>query len=158
MAQLETLGKSTRKPLRDDVASGHTYKYDVGGRNLYVTINRNAEAEIVEVFINVGRPSHQEISAAGIIGRLISLGLKYGVPPQDIFNQIGGHLDDNGAVKPGLRAFSSIWDAVARALQEEANLKADSRHYLDICPECGGDLVHEANCSKCISCGYTEQR
>lgn len=155
---MEKLSTYLHRPILGGTSYGRTHKYEVAGRKVYVTVNRNADAEIVEVFINVGRPSDQEASAAGIIGRLISLGLKHGVPPQDIINHLSGHQDQTGGVVPGVGIFTSMWDAVARALQEETDLKADTSHLRETCPTCGSPMAREEGCLKCYSCGYSAEQ
>lgn len=145
--------------VRPPAVRGKTYKYEVGPRKVYVTVNRGPDGRIVEVFVNFSRPTDQERTAGDIIGRLISLSLKHGAPPEDVITHLFGHMDRTGGFVSGLGHFDSIWDAVAQALQEETQVKPDISHLTpDPCPDCGAGMAREEGCMKCYSCGYSECR
>ena len=145
--------------VRPPAVRGRTYKYEVGPRKVYVTVNRGSDDRIVEVFVNFSRPTDQERTAGDIIGRLISLSLKHGAPAQDVITHLSGHMDRTGGFVSGLGHFDSIWDAVAQALQEETQVKPDTSHLTpDPCPDCGEGMAREEGCMKCYSCGYSECR
>lgn len=71
------------------VLSGSTTRILTGCGKLYVTVNKDSEGNLFEVFITTGRkggcPAQSEA-----IGRLVSLALQAGVLPKAISDQLLG--------------------------------------------------------------------
>lgn len=155
--------EAVRRPTRPTRAEGVTYKYDVGGRKVYIVVNKDDDDNVVEVFIVLGRPTDAEKVAADVIGRLISTALKFGAPTEAIVKHLSGHMDKSGGFVPGWGFAHSLWDVVADAIRDETTKddanplqlsKAVGETQQDPCPDCGADLVHEEGCAKCHTCGY----
>ena len=158
MHQLEMLG-AKNAPTREPTVSGRTYKYDVGNRKVYVTVNHNQANQLVEVFINLSRPSDQEAVAADIVGRLISLALKKGVAPSDILKHLVGFTDKTGGFVPERGFVGSLWEAVAFALEDEEGIMMDWHDVYpgtDVCPNCGTVMERQEGCLTCLTCGYSQ--
>ena len=162
--QLATLER--RKPVRPAVVAGKTYRYKVGDRKVYVTVNRDEHDHPIEVFVNLSRPTDKERVAADIIGRLISLALKHGAPAEDVVRHLSGHMDGTGSFattdeeesKP-VGYFGTLWEAVARAIQDDASpvteVQQEARD--ESCPSCGEPtLVKEGTCTHCEACGWSK--
>ena len=157
---------------RPDVTTGFTEKVRIGCGNLYITVNYD-EKGICEVFTNTGRaggcPSQSEATA-----RLISVGIRSGIDPKKIIQQLKGIRCPSTIRQPGM-SVTSCPDAIARALEKV--LKATESHEATVpvpvpvtptpmtpaeaklakyCPECGARLEHEGGCVTCRNCGYSK--
>jgi len=161
---------------RGDRVVGATTRIHMQKHNLYVTVNRNKEGEIIEVFATVGESkepdahhtSGVEDSWAESLGKMISLALRAGVKPDSIVRNLKNIPSD----KP---VFHTIGDceasepipspphAIARVIEEELKYSCPVQHKIDEslkkggpCPECGSvNTVRKATCSVCNDCGYS---
>ncbi|MEM7827726.1 MAG: adenosylcobalamin-dependent ribonucleoside-diphosphate reductase [Candidatus Aenigmatarchaeota archaeon] len=97
-----------------------------------------------EVFIHTPVESkHSEIYES--FARIFSCALRYGVPARSLLSQLEKANKKYGSV-------SSIPSAILRAFRMIGiNGKTE-----DSCPDCGGILVLEEGCVKCLSCGYSK--
>ncbi len=149
---------------------GATYRIATPVGKAYVTVNRNAENEPFEVFVNLGKAGSDLAADAEAIGRLISLALRMPSPltPEERVQQVVEELSGIGgsrAVGFGAERVRSLPDGVAHALREdlaqpEAAPKAEQLSLFpgaDLCPVCGhATFVREEGCQKCYSCGHSE--
>ena len=157
--------------------SGSTYKMNTPQGKAFVTINRSARGEPLEVFINVGKAGSDVAALSEALGRLLSGWLRASKNRQytvkDIVVQLIG-IGGASSLGFGKDRVSSLPDAVAKLLAEEfditvrtngspsaeTNDKDNERSYLaqtDMCPDCGNaTLVSEEGCAKCYSCGYSK--
>lgn len=153
-------------PTRGSVAAGKTYRYKVGDRKVYVTVNRDDSGRPIETFINLSRPADGERVAADIIGRLISLALKHGATHRELFKHLSGHQDQSGAFAStdedqpqALGYFGCIWEAVAKAMDDDAD-PVEVPNYVvpgELCASCGSDqLEHTGTCTTCHACGWSK--
>jgi len=162
----------TPKP-RGDLTWGVTRKMATGCGSLYVTMNRDHNGPF-EVFAVMGKSGGCAASQTEAISRLISLGLRCGIDPEQIVKQMKGVRCPNQAWEKGGRIYSCS-DAIGKALEryigtehsapaethEEAHEKAETcgkgseAAMVGVCPECHGPLEHESGCSVCRSCGFS---
>lgn len=155
---------------RGDKTVGATYRVHMHNHNLYVTVNRNKEGELVELFTTVGeskRPnvhhtSGVEDSWAEALGKIISLALRAGVKPSSIIRNLKNIPSD----KP---VFATIVDsessehipspphAIARVIEEELSEGEENNPKGVHCKECGSTNLRmkSPSCSECIDCGYS---
>jgi len=159
---------------RGELTWGVTRKMTTGCGSLYVTMNRD-EHGLFEVFAVMGKSGGCAASQTESISRLISLGLRCGVDPDQIVKQIKGVRCPNQAWERGGRIYSCA-DAIAKALERylhadshesevtesdiaknsaETNGKGSDYAMVGVCPECHGPLEHESGCSVCKSCGFS---
>jgi ribonucleoside-diphosphate reductase alpha chain len=158
---------------RGELTWGVTRKITTGCGPLYVTMNRD-EAGLFEVFAVMGKSGGCAASQTEAISRLISLGLRCGVDPDQIVKQIRGVRCPNQAWEKGGRIYSCA-DAISKALEKylhvghdipaeenerakeiaETNGKGGEFAMVGVCPECYGPLEHESGCSVCKSCGFS---
>jgi ribonucleoside-diphosphate reductase alpha chain len=158
---------------RGELTWGATRKMTTGCGSLYVTMNRDEDG-LFEVFAVMGKSGGCAASQTEAISRLISLGLRCGVDPDQIIKQVKGVRCPNQAWERGGRIYSCA-DAIAKALEKyihadtrysenssemaknlaETNGKGGDAAMVGVCPECHGPLEHEAGCSVCKSCGFS---
>ncbi|MEG1747405.1 MAG: vitamin B12-dependent ribonucleotide reductase [Oscillospiraceae bacterium] len=178
----ETYGHLLPRP-RPQVTMGYTEKVHIGCGNLYITVNYD-ENGICEVFTNTGRaggcPSQSEATA-----RLVSVGIRSGIDPKEIIQQLKGIRCPSTIRQPGL-GVTSCPDAIAKAIERVLEASAGCKQPLPIvqsavpipdhepdrhlapgmtpaqakmakfCPECGSKLEHEGGCVTCRNCGYSK--
>ncbi|MGC9088449.1 MAG: hypothetical protein ACP5IF_07570 [Conexivisphaera sp.] len=87
-----------------------------------MTVNRNGDGRPFEAFITIGKSGSTLESLAEALGRLVSLALRSGIPPEEVARQLRGIKSVQTRQPPGtpVQAVDSIPDAVARALELEA--------------------------------------
>ena len=127
-----------------------------------------------EVFAVMGKSGGCAASQTEAISRLVSLGLRCGIDPEQIVKQMKGVRCPNQAWQKGGKIYSCS-DAIGKALERyigtehaapaethdvvldkaETNGKGSDYAMVGVCPECHGPLEHESGCSVCRSCGYS---
>lgn len=168
---------------RPDLLLGSTIEMVTGCGKMYVTINRDGNGKIFEVFTSIGKAGGCAQSQSEAIGRLISLALRTGIEPEFIIRQLKG-ISCHMKYGFGERVILSCADAVGKALEKALNnpqgiqvahqnsvtvdsLLADinkeeekDRHKQKVsngaCPECGGPIEYVEGCNVCHSCGYSQ--
>jgi ribonucleoside-diphosphate reductase alpha chain len=181
----EELGEAERRPkARHDVIHGSTRKVRTGCGNLYVTVNEDVEGNLFEIFNQIGKAGGCAASQSEAIGRLVSLAFRSGIDPEDIIRQLKG-ISCHAPVWYREGKILSCADAIAKAiewhLREKGKIKIKGEgagngdplpdntkeeggsvlnKYVPIflrgaCPECGGSLLFEEGCVKCL-CGYSD--
>jgi ribonucleoside-diphosphate reductase alpha chain len=181
-----TAGAARQKRQRPEALRGYTMKMISPLGDLYVTINEDQSGRPFEVFCTLGKAGGPAMADAEAIGRLISLGLRSGIPIRQVKDQLRGISCDR-AVGLGpnkvLSAPDAIGQAIERYLEEKegvqealalgvpvsgestgAQPKAAAASYAEpqlfdmgACPECGsGQLAFEEGCKTCHVCGYSE--
>lgn len=141
------------KENRPDSLVGVTEKMATGYGNLYVTINEK-DGLPFEIFAHIGKSSHTITADAEGLSRMISLALRSGVPVQEII----GQLTNIGGAQPMLSAeglIGSIPDAIAKCLTRRYPGGVIEIKDSLSCP-CGGELVFQEGCHRCISCGASK--
>jgi len=113
------------KKNRDEILTGKTFKYLTGCGNAYITINSNSSGEPIELFTNLGKAGSCQKCILEGISRLISLGLKYNVPLNEIIHEISNLACDRQIYHNG-KIIKSCIDAIAKALKENSNMTEGS--------------------------------
>jgi hypothetical protein len=83
--------------------------------DVFVTINVDAEGEPFEVFAAVGKAGSALMADVEAICRLASLALRFGVPMEEIYQQLRGISSDRTAGF-GPAKVLSVADAIAQAI------------------------------------------
>jgi ribonucleoside-diphosphate reductase alpha chain len=171
-----------RPKAREDVIHGSTRKIRTGCGNLYVTINEDEEGNVFEIFNQIGKAGGCAASQSEAIGRLVSLAFRSGVTPAEIVRQLKG-ISCHTPVWYREGKVLSCADAIAKAVEwhlqgangvagvrETGNSNRNDRAHREgslpkdntipifqrgACPECGGPLIFEEGCVKCL-CGYSD--
>jgi ribonucleoside-diphosphate reductase alpha chain len=180
----ETLSVAEVRPkARKDVIHGSTWKIRTGCGNLYVTVNEDEDGKLFEIFNQIGKAGGCAASQSEAIGRLVSLSLRSGVDPGDIIRQLKGischtpvwyregkilscsdavakaiewHLDEKGQ-KPRADV-TAVGEIRALLPERQEQIPRDTSFSIFLrgaCPECGGPLIFEEGCVKCL-CGYSD--
>ncbi|MEQ2457291.1 vitamin B12-dependent ribonucleotide reductase [Flavonifractor hominis] len=172
----EAYGHIQPRP-RPAVTTGFTEKVRIGCGNLYITVNYD-ENGICEVFTNTGRaggcPSQSEATA-----RLVSVGIRSGMDPKEIIQQLKGIRCPSCLRQQGVPV-TSCPDAIAKALEKVLKVSQQNHEpapapiapapkacpmpgmtpaeakLAKFCPECGAKLEHEGGCVTCRDCGYSK--
>lgn len=174
--KLDSLSPITRHDLGQRL-SGSTYVKQIACGHLYITINRDENDNLVEVFIDPGKSGGCSANAE-CIGRYASACMRAGLKIDEIVDVTKGVKCDacmrvKGAkIKPidGL----SCGDVIARTIEEEYKrfhhnedkkifeinqlIKHETKQpkNKNACPECGESLVAEGGCNICKNCGYSK--
>jgi ribonucleoside-diphosphate reductase alpha chain len=154
---------------RPSTTIGITEKTRTGCGNLYVNINKD-EHGLCEVFARMGKSGGCAASNSEVTGRLISIGLRAGVDPMSIVEQLRGIRCPIPPWHEGEMILSCA-DAIGRVLQkhigdQESQAEQPQKDRISIldmgtppeCPECGSILNHESGCATCTNpgCGYSK--
>ncbi len=139
--------ESSRKAMQNDsttktrpeILTGRTIKVRSPFGTVFVTINENGDNRPFELFLNVGKCGSDVAADAEAIGRLCSLLLRIPSPvPEEkrielIVSSLTG-IGGNGDVLFGTKRIRSLPDAVACALSQYAETRAEMRN-----PGCAND-------------------
>ena len=180
----EELPEIEKRPrAREDVIHGSTRKVRTGCGNLYVTINEDEEGNLFEIFNQIGKAGGCAASQSEAIGRLVSLAFRSAIDPEVIVRQLKG-ISCHTPVWYREGKILSCADAVAKAIEWHLREKSETHRnpgshpevpghrvipdageairaesspifLRGACPECGGPLLFEEGCVKCL-CGYSD--
>jgi len=154
---------------------GATTRVHMDNRNLYVTVNKNYEGSMVELFTTVGESKKPEThhtsgvedSWAEALGKVVSLALRAGVNPESIIRNLKNIPSD----KP---VFETIGDnesselipspphAIARVMEEEGcyipqkQIRTENKITSKCCQNCGSTRIIQktATCYECLDCFF----
>lgn len=149
-----------------DTITGTTTKINTGCGVMRVTVNCDKNGP-VEMFANIGKAGGCMAANAEAQARLVSLGLRTGIPIKTIIRQLEGIMCPCPQI-----GVSSCPDAIAKVLKKYDNFGgcaraeeacASSTHnpglanigYNIECPECGNKLIFREGCMSC-TCGYSK--
>ncbi len=179
--KLDSLVPVSREELGERL-NGSTYVKDIACGKLYITINRDENDNLVEVFIDPGKSGGCTANAE-CIGRYASACMRAGMSIDAIVDVTKGVkcsacMQSKGAKKKidGL----SCGDVIAKTIQEEyrrckgcpnANKSKKENDILNQmnkkkqevepakkgkCPECGQPMANSGGCNICLNCGYSK--
>ena len=175
--ELDSLSPLTRHDLGHRL-NGSTYVKQIACGHLYITINRDENDNLVEVFIDPGKSGGCSANAE-CIGRYASACMRSGMKIEDIVDVTKGVKCDactrvkGSKIKPidGL----SCGDVIARTIEEEYKryhneidlnkkelklnqpMKTETRPTKEnACPDCGEKMIAEGGCNICKNCGFSK--
>ena len=113
-----------QKRSRPQTLRGTTRKMNSPLGDVYVTINEDdVTHQPFEVFATLGKAGSIAMADTEAIGRLISLALRFGIPVNEVHQQLRGISSDR-AVGFGQNKVLSVPDAIAQAIQIREQEKA----------------------------------
>lgn len=165
---LDCVGTISRDDL-GQVLSGETYKYHTACGTLYITVNKDSEGNIVEIFTNSSKSGTCKANLNGET-RLASLALRAGVKTEEVIDTLKSIQCQSCAfakAKGNKIDGTSCPDIISKCLKQSysskklvSNIKpikviTEEISISNKCPECGQELVHSGGCVQC-SCGYSK--
>ena len=105
------------KRSRPDTMRGTTIRKDTPLGTMFVNITEDEKGQPFELFVNLGKAGGSAMADAEAIGRLVSLGLRSGIPLMEIHRQLRGISSDR-AVGLGPNKVLSMPDAIGIALEQ----------------------------------------
>jgi len=151
----QVLDVKKKSKYRTSKLTGSTEKIETPLGSLLLTINRTADGEVIEVIINIGKSGADIDAFCEGVGRLLSIGLQYGIPAKKLVRQLKKIGGDEKFVVANKR-YSSILDFVGKRIEEyEKEREEKTEKTLALCPDCGEELYMAEGCKKCLSCGYS---
>lgn len=165
---LDCVGTISRDNL-GQVLSGETYKYHTACGTLYITVNKDSEGNIVEIFTNSSKSGTCKANLNGET-RLASLALRAGVKTEEVIDTLKSIQCQSCAfakAKGNKIDGTSCPDIISKCLKQSySSKKLVSNTILtkvitqevstsNKCPECGQELIHSGGCIQC-SCGYSK--
>lgn len=175
--ELDSLSPLTRHDLGRRL-NGSTYVKQIACGHLYITINRDENDNLVEVFIDPGKSGGCSANAE-CIGRYASACMRSGMRIEDIVDVTKGVKCDactrvkGSKIRPidGL----SCGDVIARTIEEEYKryhneidlnkkevkpnqpMKTETKPTKEnACPDCGEKMIAEGGCIICKHCGFSK--
>lgn len=177
--QLDSIEPISRSKLGNTL-TGTTTKYKTACGTLYITINKDEEGNIVEIFTNSSKNGTCKANLNGET-RLASLALRAGVKVNEVIDSLRSIQCQSCAFARAKNKNavdgSSCPDIISKCLMKayntaevgkSANCDDDdtrtstsnddivtSNSGSDICPECGEKLINTGGCNVCANCGYS---
>jgi ribonucleoside-diphosphate reductase alpha chain len=111
--QAQQIRRQKRK--RPNVLRGTTRKMTSPLGDVYVTINEDDANHPFEVFATLGKAGSVAMADVEAIGRLVSLALRFGIPVNEVYQQLRGISSDR-AIGFGQNKVLSVPDAIAQAI------------------------------------------
>lgn len=169
---------------RPTVVQGVTERVRTGQGNLFVTVNFDDDSRPFEVFGTLGKAGSTDSASLEAITRLASLGLRTGIDPEQVVEQLEGITDE--PVWSDGRQIRSVPDAISRVLQKHMKGRSaaaveghDASAQIGLfpstqaetgppqggkdrpltgkrCPECSAYLIAQESCLNCPDCGYSK--
>lgn len=157
---------------------GITSKHNTACGTLYVTINKDDEGNIVEIFTNSSKNGTCKANLNGET-RMASLALRAGVKVEEVIDTLkniqcqscafarakGNKIDGTSCPDIIAKALSKYYVENKKLVNESSKLgrNVEQRSSMDRlstqsekCPECGHALDHTGGCKTCPECGYSK--
>ena len=162
---------------RPDAVIGITEKVKTGHGTMYVTVNFDENEEPFEIFTAIGKAGGSEPAHLEGLSRMASLCLRARVDPDSVIHHLRGITSEPVWDKGTL--IRSAEDGIAHVLMWHRNginnpgkngASAEAQQIGMFTPtappaalpqgpgciKCGGRVVHQEGCSRCVECGYTK--
>jgi len=150
---IETLRVKPSKLQRPEILPGSTQKLKTGEGSFLVTTNTDPNSgDLFEMTILPSKSSLDELHNCESLGRLVSLASQYGVPVEEISEQLVGITGPNPTFYNGT-SIKSLPDAIGKILYRFLD-KEHSVVEEGLCKSCGSENVEfSSGCFFCRDCG-----
>ena len=174
--KLDSINPKTRSDFGNELY-GVTSKYNTACGTLFVTINKDNEGNIVEIFTNSSKNGTCKANLNGET-RMASLALRAGVKVEEVIDTLkniqcqscafarakGNKIDGTSCPDIIAKAINKCYVKNKKLVNEPTKLgrndKQPSVDKLSLqserCPECGHALDHTGGCKTCPECGYSK--
>ena len=167
--ELDTILPKSRDTF-GKVLSGATYKYKTACGTLYITINKDENGNIIEIFTNSSKNGTCKANLNGET-RLASLALRSGIKVDEVIDSLKS-IQCQSCIFAKARGNkidgSSCPDIISKCIKDEYKEKNIIKNKTvvennvenivinhNVCPECGKQLQHIGGCVQC-ECGYSK--
>lgn len=151
------------------VLSGETYKYQTACGPLYITINKDSDGNIVEVFTNSSKNGTCKANLNGET-RLISLALRAGIKTEEVIDTLksiqcqscvfskakGNKIDGTSCPDIMAKAIKRSYDVKSVKVPIPDEVMNNIVNESNKCPECGKELIHSGGCISCPNCFWSK--
>ena len=140
-----------------EVLKGDTFKKKTACGTLYITINKDENGNIVEIFTNSSKNGTCKANLNGET-RMASLALRAGVKVDEVVEQLKGIHCQSCAfarAKGNQVDGTSCPDIMAKCIKEACSKHKHIEDTSEKCPECGKAVRHEGGCIVC-DCGFSK--
>ena len=129
-AEAESASRRVKRS-RPDTMRGTTIRKDTPLGTMFVNITEDEKGQPFELFVNLGKAGGSAMADAEAIGRLVSLGLRSGIPLMEIHRQLRGiSVGSRGWtwVEQGALHAGCHWYCVGAMVEGEAGCAAGFAH------------------------------
>lgn len=160
---LDSIYPKSRKKLGNKLY-GTTTRCNTACGTLYITINKDADGNIVEIFTNASKSGTCKANLNGET-RMASLALRSGVKVEEVIDQLKGiHCPACVMAKAKGKPLSgcSCPDIISKTLKDIYKDNSTEEQPVEIlkdfekCPECGAKLSHTSGCITCPECSWSK--
>ncbi len=120
--QLKGPTPGSRRDKMEGIRAGRTHPAQIEDVKVYITVNRNAEGEISEIYMSTDREGSLITGLLNSLSKTISVMLQYHIPPQDIAKMLRGQkYEPHGFVSkhPYIKNVSSLSDLISKVIEIE---------------------------------------
>ena len=120
----EKAEKESRRVKMKGIRSGRTHPAQIEDVKVYITVNRNINNKISEIYMTTDREGTLITGLLNSLSKTISVMLQYDIPPEDISRMLRGQkYEPYGFVKkhPYIKNVSSISDLISKVIDIELN-------------------------------------
>ncbi len=124
-------------------------------RNVYVFVGCDDDGNPLEVFITDEDGGSDVHPYASALGKMISMSLQAGAPPQKVSNKLRNIQGGSVAIQDGI--FLSVPAMVGRLLQEKVDILTTDEEQ-EAPARCEGPctMINQGGCEVCTNCGYSK--
>lgn len=111
-----------RREKLTGIRNGHTHAAQIEDVKLYITVNRNAEGRVAEMYMSTDREGSLTTGLLNALSKTISVMLQYHIPAEDISRMLRGQkYEPHGFVSrhPYIKNASSISDLISKVIDIE---------------------------------------
>ena len=155
-AEPEPFETNNQKGVRPKALMGWTHKIRTSEGKFYLTVNE-VDGRPFEIFSTPNSRSREASVNAEALCRLVSLGLRHGIKPKFIHDQLQKVRSMSLLSLPYniAKVLEPYYEEKRNEQSEEAAPKSPTVGEVP-CPECGTTVEHEGGCMVCRGCGYSK--
>ncbi len=112
----------SRRDKMKGIRAGHTHPAQIEDVKVYITVNRNEDGEISEIYMTTDREGSLITGLLNSLSKTISVMLQYHIPPRDIAKMLRGQkYEPHGFVSkhPYIKNVSSLSDLISKVIEIE---------------------------------------
>jgi len=118
----EKASLASRREKLTGIRTGRTHAAQIEDVKLYITVNRNAQSRIAEIYMTTDREGSLITGLLNSLSKTISVMLQYNIPAENIARMLRGQkYEPYGLVSrhPYIKAASSISDLISKVIEIE---------------------------------------